>query len=100
MTREGSEDRQLTGQTVVVLGGSSGIGLETARRVHREGAAVILTAREPERLHRIGLELGASISAFDLADNERLASFFANLPGRLEEMQHETEVLHDYIRTA
>ncbi len=74
-------EQQLAGQTVVVLGGSSGIGLETARRAREEGAAVILTARDPERLHRIGLELGASISAFDLSDADRLMRFFANLPG-------------------
>jgi NAD(P)-dependent dehydrogenase (short-subunit alcohol dehydrogenase family) len=71
----------LAGRTVVVLGGSSGIGLETARRAHAQGANLILTAREPERLHRVGLELGASISAFDLSDTDRLTRFFANLPG-------------------
>jgi len=48
-------------------GGSSGIGLETARRARAEGADVILTARDPDRLHRVGLELGASITAFDAA---------------------------------
>jgi NAD(P)-dependent dehydrogenase (short-subunit alcohol dehydrogenase family) len=76
--------QQLAGQTVVVLGGSSGIGLETARRARDEGAAVILTARDPERLHRIGLELGASISAFDLSDADRLIRFFAHLPGLVD----------------
>ena len=54
----------LAGQTVVVIGGSSGIGLETARRARAEGADVILTARDPDRLRRIGLELGASTAAF------------------------------------
>lgn len=73
-------EQRLAGQTVLVLGGSSGIGLETARRAREAGAEVILTAREPDRLHRIGLELGASISAFDLSDADRLTSFFANLP--------------------
>jgi NAD(P)-dependent dehydrogenase (short-subunit alcohol dehydrogenase family) len=73
--------QQLAGQTVVVLGGSSGIGLETARRARAEGAEVIVTARDPERLHRIGLELDARISAFDLSEPDRLQSFFANLPG-------------------
>jgi NAD(P)-dependent dehydrogenase (short-subunit alcohol dehydrogenase family) len=34
----------LLGQTVVVIGGSAGIGLETARRAREEGADVILTA--------------------------------------------------------
>ena len=41
---------ELAGQTVVVIGGSSGIGLETARRARDEGAEVILTARDAERL--------------------------------------------------
>jgi NAD(P)-dependent dehydrogenase (short-subunit alcohol dehydrogenase family) len=77
----GPREQQLTGQTVLVLGGSAGIGLETACRARDEGADVILTARDPDRLHRIGLELGASISAFDLSDTERLTRFFANLPG-------------------
>ena len=40
---------ELVGQTVVVIGGSSGIGLETARRARAEGAEVILTGRDPER---------------------------------------------------
>jgi NAD(P)-dependent dehydrogenase (short-subunit alcohol dehydrogenase family) len=35
---------ELAGQTVVVIGGSSGIGLEMARRARAEGAAVIFVA--------------------------------------------------------
>jgi len=71
---------ELLGQTVVVIGGSAGIGLETARRAREEGADVILTARDPDRLHRAGLELGASIAAFDATDFERLGRFFDELP--------------------
>ena len=41
---------ELLGQTVVVIGGSAGIGLETARRARAEGAEVILTGRNPDRL--------------------------------------------------
>ena len=65
-------ESQLAGQTLLVIGGSSGIGLETARRARAEGAEVILTARDPERVHRAGLELGASIAAFDATDFDRL----------------------------
>jgi NAD(P)-dependent dehydrogenase (short-subunit alcohol dehydrogenase family) len=36
---------ELLGQTVVVIGGSAGIGFETARRARAEGAKVILTGR-------------------------------------------------------
>ena len=66
----------LLGQTVLVIGGSSGIGLETARLARAKGAEVILTARNPDRLHRIGLELGASIAAFDATNFDRLERFF------------------------
>jgi NAD(P)-dependent dehydrogenase (short-subunit alcohol dehydrogenase family) len=70
----------LLGQTVVVIGGSAGIGLETARRAREEGADVILTARDPNRLHRVGQELGAaSIAAFDATDFARLGRFFDEL---------------------
>jgi NAD(P)-dependent dehydrogenase (short-subunit alcohol dehydrogenase family) len=70
---------------VVVIGGSMGIGLETARRAREEGAEVILTARDPDRLRRAGLELGAaSIAAFDATDFERLGRFFDELPGSID----------------
>jgi NAD(P)-dependent dehydrogenase (short-subunit alcohol dehydrogenase family) len=75
---------QLDGQTVLVIGGSSGIGLETARRAHREGASVIVTARDPEGVHRAGLELQASIAAFDATDFERLGRFFHELPSPID----------------
>jgi NAD(P)-dependent dehydrogenase (short-subunit alcohol dehydrogenase family) len=71
---------ELLGQTVVVIGGSAGIGLETARRARAEGADVILTARDPDRLKRVGLELGASVTAFDATDFQRLGRFFDELP--------------------
>ena len=48
---------ELAGQTLVVIGGSSGIGLETARFARNEGAQVVLAARDPDRLQRVGREL-------------------------------------------
>lgn len=67
-------------QTVVVIGGSSGMGLETARRARAEGADVILAARNPENLERVGRELEAKTVSFDATDFERLAGFFEQLP--------------------
>jgi NAD(P)-dependent dehydrogenase (short-subunit alcohol dehydrogenase family) len=67
-----SGEPQLAGQTVVVIGGSSGMGLETARRARAEGANVILTARNKERLHEIALELDAEIAAFDAPGGQQL----------------------------
>ena len=73
-------EQDMLGQTVVVIGGSAGIGLETARLARTRGASLILTARDPDRLHRVGLELGASIAAFDATDFDRLKRFFDELP--------------------
>jgi len=75
----------LLGQTVVVLGGSAGIGLETARRARAEGAKVVLTSRDPERLRRAGLEVdAASTVAFDATDPAALERFFRELPGTID----------------
>jgi NAD(P)-dependent dehydrogenase (short-subunit alcohol dehydrogenase family) len=79
-----SPEAQLDGQTVLVIGGSAGIGLETARLAREEGADVIITAREPDRLHRVGLELAASIAAFDATDFNRLGRFFAGLTAPID----------------
>ena len=71
----------LAGQIVVVIGGSAGIGLETARRARLEGADVVLAARNPERLEAAALELGAkSTASFDANDPAALARFFEELP--------------------
>ena len=72
---------ELLGQTVVVIGGSAGIGLETARRARAEGADVILTGRNPERLERAALELDVQrTAAFDATDPASVQSFFQDLP--------------------
>jgi len=76
---------ELAGQTVVVIGGSAGIGLATAQRARAEGAGVILTGRNPERLQRAGNELGAtSTAAFDATNFERLGRFFDELPAPID----------------
>jgi NAD(P)-dependent dehydrogenase (short-subunit alcohol dehydrogenase family) len=72
---------ELRGQRVVVIGGSAGIGLETARRAHAGGAEVILTGRNAERLARAASEVGArSTAAFDATDVHALERFVEGLP--------------------
>jgi NAD(P)-dependent dehydrogenase (short-subunit alcohol dehydrogenase family) len=76
---------ELLGQIVVVIGGSAGIGLETARRARAEGARLILTGRDPERLQRAASELGAlSTAAFDATDPAPLERFFSDLPATID----------------
>jgi NAD(P)-dependent dehydrogenase (short-subunit alcohol dehydrogenase family) len=75
----------LLGQTVVIVGGSSGIGLETARLARAEGADVVITGRDPERLQRAATEVGArSQAAFDANDSARLDAFFRSLPAPVD----------------
>jgi NAD(P)-dependent dehydrogenase (short-subunit alcohol dehydrogenase family) len=76
---------ELRGQTVVLIGGSAGIGLHTARRAKAQGAEVILTGRNPDRLEQAGSEVGAlATAAFDATDATALQKFFADLPGPID----------------
>jgi NAD(P)-dependent dehydrogenase (short-subunit alcohol dehydrogenase family) len=76
---------ELLGRTVVVIGGSSGIGLETARRASAEGAKLILTGRDAERLERAASEVHVlRTAAFDATDPVPLGPFFRDLPTSID----------------
>jgi NAD(P)-dependent dehydrogenase (short-subunit alcohol dehydrogenase family) len=80
-----AREPDLLGQTVVLIGGSAGIGLETARRARSEGADVVLTGRDPERLERAALDADArSTAAFDATDPAALKRFFNELPAPID----------------
>ena len=77
----------LAGQTVVVIGGSAGIGLETARLARAQGADVVLTGRSRDRLERAVADLDARGSAvFDATDPAALQRFFHELPGPVDQV--------------
>ncbi len=77
--------QDLRDQTVVVIGGSSGMGLETARLARAHGADVVLVARDEGRLREAAAEVEArSTAAFDVTDLGRLEQFFADLPGSVD----------------
>ena len=72
--------QQLLGQTVICIGGSAGIGLETARLARTEGADVVLTGRDADRLDRAATEVGAQrTAAFDATDDDALRAFFGTV---------------------
>lgn len=77
----------LRGQTVVLIGGSAGIGLETARAARAEGAEVVLVGRDPERLRLAAREIGAAgTAAVDATDWDQLDRFFDDLPAPIDHL--------------
>ncbi|HEX4833615.1 MAG TPA: SDR family oxidoreductase [Trebonia sp.] len=83
MTMAGQEaprGGELAGQVVVVIGGSAGIGLETARLARAQGAEVIIAARDRGKLDAAARETGAARAAsLDALDPAAVRDFFAGL---------------------
>lgn len=73
-------DPRINGRTVLITGGSKGLGLAMARAFHGAGAKVALVARDPERLAEAAEVLtadgGAAVTtaAADVADGAQLAA--------------------------
>jgi NAD(P)-dependent dehydrogenase (short-subunit alcohol dehydrogenase family) len=73
----------LTGRHVVVTGGYSGIGLETARALVRAGATVSVPARRPEVAQdALGELAGVEVGTLDLADQASVRAYAGSLVER------------------
>ncbi|MGG2095024.1 SDR family oxidoreductase [Bacillus sp. S13(2024)] len=68
----------LNNKKIVIIGGSSGIGLETARLALLQGAEVIIASRSEEKLQRAKDQLGGNITAYilDTTQEQQVQSFF------------------------
>jgi NAD(P)-dependent dehydrogenase (short-subunit alcohol dehydrogenase family) len=66
----------LAGKKVVVVGGSSGIGLATAELAKREGAVVTIASRNAARLDQIAAKLNAIAIATDVTNDESVENLF------------------------
>jgi NAD(P)-dependent dehydrogenase (short-subunit alcohol dehydrogenase family) len=65
--------------TVVVVGGTSGLGLELARHYAEQGRPVVITGRDEQRAKAAAAELGASAVVFDLARPHEIAAALADV---------------------
>jgi len=68
----------LKGKKIVIIGGSSGIGFETAKQVIAQGAEVIIASRSKNKLQNAKEQLGARAVAFtlDTTQEQQVQSFF------------------------
>jgi NAD(P)-dependent dehydrogenase (short-subunit alcohol dehydrogenase family) len=67
---------QLAGKKVVVVGGSSGIGLATAELAKQEGAEVVIASRSAEKLDAAAGKLGVKAIAADVTSDDSVANLF------------------------
>jgi NAD(P)-dependent dehydrogenase (short-subunit alcohol dehydrogenase family) len=66
----------LTGKKVVVVGGSSGIGLATAELAKAQGAEVFIASRNAERVAVTAKKIGATGIAADVTNDESVIALF------------------------
>lgn len=66
---------------VVIIGGSSGIGLAATKLIVGQGAEVIIASRSSEKLEKAKIQLGGQVksSILDITDEAQVKTFFANV---------------------
>jgi NAD(P)-dependent dehydrogenase (short-subunit alcohol dehydrogenase family) len=84
-----------TGRTVVVTGGNSGLGFETARRLAAEGAHVVLAVRDRERGDAAARKIGGSteVQLLDTSSLESVRAFAAGAPDRIDVLVNNAGVM-------
>ncbi|HEX3875306.1 MAG TPA: SDR family NAD(P)-dependent oxidoreductase, partial [Solirubrobacteraceae bacterium] len=93
-------DVDLTGRRAIVTGGSSGIGIETARALAGAGAELTLAVRDLETGARTAAEIAATtggpaphVERLDLADRSSVAAFVAGWTGALDLLVNNAGVM-------
>lgn len=68
---------QLSGRTVIVTGGGTGIGLAVAQRFVEEGGDVVIAGRNGEILQAAALRIGARAVVCDVTSLDQVEALFA-----------------------
>lgn len=90
----------LQGKRVIITGGASGIGIETARSLAKQGAEITLAVRNIESGKQAAEDLTIStgnpnifVAKLDLLDKESIVSFVSNWSGRLDVLINNAGVM-------
>ena len=73
--------KSLEKRRVVIIGGSSGIGLAVAKEAASQGANVVIVSSKAERVQEAIRSIGGDVrgQAVDVSDEKAVESFFTNL---------------------
>ena len=61
---------KISGAKIIITGGSSGIGKQTAKELISKGASIIITGRDEKKLLKVALDLGCTAYHADVSDEE------------------------------
>ena len=100
-----SDPKPLAGRVAVVTGGTRGIGLAIARLLADDGASVVVSGRDPDRLESAAKELEAlgtsalavSADAAKREDAERLVEAAKERFGRIDVLVNNAGITRDQL---
>ncbi len=79
---------EINNSNILITGGSSGIGKETAKQFIQKGAKVVITGRDEIKLNQVAAEIGAIPLLFDISDltaiNEMAEKTISLLGGKID----------------
>jgi len=78
---ETNSNQSLKNKRIIILGGSSGLGLATARAAASEGAHIVIVSGNQQRINNVLKELPAGSTGFaiDLSLEENIKNFFESV---------------------
>lgn len=81
MIRGNQDNMKLNQQTIVIVGGSSGIGLATAKAAYAEGASIVIVGRSKDRLNQARTEIGKGVRGVkaDVEEETSVEAAFAEI---------------------